>query len=65
MSECEMIQARTKGNPGSKAQSDRADARAARRVDPVELDSGWIDPRPFDRIVVGPIFRTPNAVSVN
>ena len=24
-----MIQARTKGNPGSKAQSDRADARAA------------------------------------
>ena len=26
---CEMIQARTKGNPGSKAQSDQADARAA------------------------------------
>ena len=34
---------------------------ASRRVDPVELDSGRIDPRPFDRIVVGPIFRTPNA----
>ena len=27
---CEMIQARTKGNPGPKARSDRADARAAK-----------------------------------
>jgi hypothetical protein len=31
----------------------------SRRVDPVELASGRIDPRPFDRIVVGPILRTP------